>query len=49
MEQLPTPTPEEQERAFQAIIAAVERLDDLPLTDENGRALVEPASTFSWT
>jgi hypothetical protein len=45
----PAPTPEDEERAFRAIIAVVERLDELPLSDETGRALVEPASTFSWT
>ena len=40
---------EEQDRAFAAIIATVERLDELPLADERGRAVIEPASTFHWS
>ena len=50
MEQPASTTAEaEQDRAFAAIIATVERLDELPLADEHGRAIVEPAPTFSWT
>ena len=47
-----TPAPgaaEQEDRAFAAIIATVERLDELGLTAEDGRALVEPASTFHWS
>ena len=47
-----TPAPgaaEEQDRAFAAIIATVERLDELGLADEHGRAVIEPASTFTWS
>ena len=47
-----TPAPgasEEQDRAFAAIIATVERLDELGLAAEDGRAVVEPASTFHWS
>jgi hypothetical protein len=40
---------EEEDRAFAAIVAAVERLDELGLTDEDGRAVIEPASTFTWS
>lgn len=39
----------EQDPAFAAIIAAVERLDELGLADEHGRATVEPAPTFTWS
>ncbi len=35
-----------EERAFAAIVASVERLDDLGLASEAGLALVEPATTF---
>jgi hypothetical protein len=44
-----TPAADEQDRAFAAIIATVERLDELPLADEDGRAIVEPASAFHWS
>ncbi len=47
-----TPAPgaaEEQDRAFAAIVATVERLDELGLAAEDGRAAVEPASTFTWS
>jgi hypothetical protein len=39
---------EEQDRACAAIVATVERLDELGLAAEDGRAVVEPASTFHW-
>jgi hypothetical protein len=45
----PAPAAEEQDRAFAAITAAIERLDELGLAAEDGRALVEPASAFHWT
>ena len=35
--------------AVRALVAAIHRLDDLGLADEQGRLLVEPASTFQWT
>ena len=47
-----TPAPsaaEEQDRAFAALVASVERLDELGLTAEDGRAAIEPASTFHWS
>jgi len=47
-----TPAPgaaEQEDRAFAAIIATVERLDELGLAAEDGRALVEPASAFHWS
>jgi hypothetical protein len=44
-----TPVNEERERAVQALAANIERLDELGLRDELGRALVEPASTFRWS
>ena len=44
-----TPSEGEQDPAFAAIIATVERLDELGLADEHGRATVEPASTFTWS
>ena len=44
-----TPAADEQARAFAAIVAVVERLDDLGLADEQGRAVVEPASAFHWS
>ena len=47
-----TPAPgaaEQEDRAFAAIIATVERLDELGLAAEDGRAVVEPASTFNWS
>ena len=47
-----TPAPgaaEQEDRAFAAIIATVERLDELGLAAEDGRAVVEPASTFHWS
>ena len=40
---------EEQDRAFAAIIATVERLDELGLSAEDGRSSIEPASTFHWS
>jgi hypothetical protein len=52
--QQPTPGPvsgaatDEQDRAFAAIVASIERLDDLGLLDAHGRAVVEPASAFHW-
>ena len=49
MEQESSQPAEEQDRAFAAIIATVERLDELPLAADDGRAVVEPASTFTWT
>ena len=47
-----TPAPgtvEEQDRAFAGLVASIERLDELGLTAEDGRAAVEPASTFHWS
>ena len=43
------PATSEQDPAFAAIIATVERLDELGLADEDGRAMVEPASIFHWS
>jgi hypothetical protein len=43
------PAAEEQDPAFVALVRAIERLDDLGLADEWGRAAVEPASAFHWT
>ncbi len=40
---------EGQDREFAAIIGTVERLDELGLAAEDGRAAIEPASTFRWT
>ena len=39
----------QEDRAFAAIVATVERLDELGLAAEDGRAVVEPASTFHWS
>jgi hypothetical protein len=44
-----TPPAAEQDRAFEALVASVERLDELALADEQGRAIVEPASAFHWS
>jgi hypothetical protein len=41
--------PDEQDRAFAAIVASIDRLDDLGLLDEHGRAIGEPASAFHWS
>ena len=49
MEQQRGQPAEEQDRAFAAIIATVERLDELGLAAEDGRATIEPASTFTWS
>jgi hypothetical protein len=46
---VPDPAVEERERAVQALAASIERLDELGLRDELGRAVVEPASTFHWS
>ena len=43
---LPSPTDAGEDRAFAAVVASVERLDGLGLTDERGLAAVEPATTF---
>jgi hypothetical protein len=43
------PVNEERERAVQALAASIERLDELGLRDDLGRAVVEPASTFHWS
>ena len=40
---------EEEDRAFAAIIAPIEQLDELGLAAEDGRAVIEPASTFTWS
>ena len=44
-----TPAEDGHDRAFAAIIATVERLDELGLSAEDGRALIEPASAFHWS
>ena len=49
MDQATSQLVDEQDRAFAAIIATVERLDDLGLADEDGRAVIEPASAFHWS
>jgi hypothetical protein len=49
MEQEKTPAGDATDPAFAALVATVERLDDLGLADEQGRLLVEPASTFQWS
>jgi hypothetical protein len=58
MEQAATPTDkdafgnpvtDDQDRAFAAIVASIEGLDNLGLADDRGRAAVEPASAFRWT
>jgi hypothetical protein len=38
-----------EDPAFAAIIATVERLDELGLAADDGRAVIEPASTFTWS
>jgi hypothetical protein len=38
-----------EDRAFAAIIGTVERLDELELAADDGRAVIEPASTFTWS
>ncbi len=43
------PVNEERERAVQSLAANIERLDELGLRDELGRAIVEPSSTFRWS
>ena len=43
------PAAAEQDRTFAAIVATVERLDGLGIWAEDGRAVTEPASTFTWT
>ena len=40
------PTPTEQDRAFAAFSASIERLDELGLHDDQGRVVVEPATAF---
>jgi hypothetical protein len=40
---------EDQDPAFVALVRAIERLDELGLADEDGRAVVEPASTSTWS
>jgi hypothetical protein len=53
--QRPRPEPvggiaaDEQDSAFAAIVASIERLDDLGLLDERGRTVGEPASAFHWS
>ena len=49
MEQEKAPAADATDPAFAALVAAIDRLDDLGLADEQGRLLVEPASTFHWT
>jgi hypothetical protein len=41
-----TATDAGEARAFAAILATVERLDELGLVDQHGLAAVEPATTF---
>jgi hypothetical protein len=43
------PAETDEDRAFAAIINTVERLDELKLADDDGRAAIEPASTFTWS
>jgi hypothetical protein len=43
------PAVEERERAIAVLAASIDRLDELGLRDELGRAVVEPASTFHWS
>ncbi len=43
---LPSATDAGEDRAFVAVVASVERLDELGLADERGLATVEPATTF---
>jgi hypothetical protein len=40
------PTGGDQDRAFAALAASIERLEELGLHDERGRVVVEPAMTF---
>jgi hypothetical protein len=40
------PTGGDQDRAFAALAASIERLDELGLRDDLGRVVVEPAMTF---
>jgi hypothetical protein len=49
MEQEKIPAADATDPAFTALVAAIDRLDDLGLADERGRLLVEPSSTFQWT
>jgi hypothetical protein len=49
MEQEKAPAADTTDPAFAALVAAIDRLDDLGLADKQGRLLVEPASTFQWT
>ena len=43
---LPSATDAGEDRAFAAVVATVERLDELGLADDCGLASVEPATTF---
>ena len=43
---LPSATDAGEDRAFVAVVASVERVDELGLADERGLATVEPATTF---
>jgi hypothetical protein len=40
------PTGGDQDRAFAAVAASIESLDELGLYDELGRVVVEPSTTF---
>lgn len=42
----PQAVPSEQDPAFAAILASIQRLDGLGLFSGDGRSLVEPAATF---
>ena len=48
MEQSATLATDEHDPAFAALVAVIERLDELGLADEQGRVVVEPASAFHW-
>ena len=43
------PATDAQDRAFAALVASIERLDELGLRDDLGRVVVEPAATFTWS
>lgn len=42
------PAAADQDRVFAAIVASIERLDELGLCTERGVVAVEPASAFHW-
>ena len=46
MEQAASGPNPEQDRAFEALVESIERLDELGLRDDLGRVVVEPASVF---